>query len=55
MVDTRKATRPSFTDAAAQDVAKLVYETFCEELPGLGIHVGASLGRGLDRNTYRRW
>jgi D-tyrosyl-tRNA(Tyr) deacylase len=39
MTDTRKGNRPSFTDAAAPDVAEPLYERFCETLESAGVRV----------------
>ena len=39
IADTRKGNRPSFTDAAAPEVAKPLYEGFCEALEGEGVRV----------------
>ena len=39
IADTRKGNRPSFTTAAAPDVAEPLYETFCAELAALGVQV----------------
>jgi D-tyrosyl-tRNA(Tyr) deacylase len=38
--DTRRGRRPGFTDAAPPDLANELYESFCEALEGLGVHVG---------------
>ena len=35
--DTRKGTRPSFTDAAASEHARPLYERFCETLGSEGV------------------
>ena len=39
IADTRKGNRPSFTDAAIPEVAKLVYERFCSALAEEGVRV----------------
>jgi D-tyrosyl-tRNA(Tyr) deacylase len=39
IADTAKGNRPSFSDAAAPESAKPLYETFCNALRGLGIRV----------------
>jgi len=39
VADTRKGNRPSFTDAAAPEVAEPLYEHFVEALRGLGMPV----------------
>ena len=39
VADTRKGSRPSFTDAAAPDLAEPLYERFCEALRELGVPV----------------
>ncbi len=39
VADTRKGNRPSFTDAAAPDLAEPLYERFCEALRELGVPV----------------
>ena len=39
LADTRKGNRPSFTEAAAPDVAEPLYERFCAELRALGVPV----------------
>jgi D-tyrosyl-tRNA(Tyr) deacylase len=39
IADTRKGNRPSFTDAAAPEVAEPLYEAFCDELAALGVPV----------------
>jgi len=39
IADTGKGNRPSFTAAARPDVAEPLYERFCDELRGLGVHV----------------
>jgi D-tyrosyl-tRNA(Tyr) deacylase len=35
----QKGTRPDFSKAATKDVAEPLYELFCDELRGLGVHV----------------
>jgi D-aminoacyl-tRNA deacylase len=37
--DTRKGLRPSFTAAAEPERAERLYEEFCRELEGRGVHV----------------
>ena len=39
LADTRKANRPSFTDAAKPEVAEPLIESFCDALRELGLHV----------------
>jgi D-tyrosyl-tRNA(Tyr) deacylase len=39
IADTRKGTRPSFTDAAAPEVAERLYEHFCSALGNEGVPV----------------
>lgn len=39
IAETRKGNRPSFTDAAAPDVAEPLYERFCDALEREGIPV----------------
>ena len=39
VADTRKGSRPSFTDAAAPDLAEPLYERFCERLGTNGVRV----------------
>lgn len=39
LADCRKGRRPSFTDAAAPDVAERLYELACERIAGQGITV----------------
>ena len=39
IADTRKGNRPSVTDAAIPEVAKLVYERFCSALAEEGVRV----------------
>ena len=39
LANTRKGNRPSFTDAAAPDLAEPLYERFAEELEGTGVQV----------------
>ena len=39
LADTRKGNRPSFTAAAAPDLAEPLYERFAEELEGTGVRV----------------
>ncbi len=39
LADTAKGNRPSFTGAAAPDLAKPLYERFCAALRGLGVPV----------------
>ena len=39
VADTRKGNRPSFTDAAAPEVAEPLYERFCQALRDLGVPV----------------
>ncbi len=39
VADTRKGNRPSFTDAAAPEVAEPLYERFCEALREQGVPV----------------
>jgi D-aminoacyl-tRNA deacylase len=39
IADTSKGNRPSFTDAARPEDAEPLYERFCAELAGLGVHV----------------
>jgi D-tyrosyl-tRNA(Tyr) deacylase len=41
--DTRKGSRPSFTEAAARERAEPLYERFCQCLE----HEGVSLARGV--------
>ena len=40
IADTRKGNRPSFTEAAAPEVAEALYERFCTELESAGVHFG---------------
>ena len=40
LADTGKGNRPSFTDAARPEVARPLYERFCDELAALGVPVG---------------
>jgi D-aminoacyl-tRNA deacylase len=44
IADTRKGNRPSFTDAAATELAEPLYERFCEALREAGV---ASVQTGL--------
>ena len=37
LADTRKGTRPSFTDAAASEPARALYERFCDALASAGV------------------
>jgi D-aminoacyl-tRNA deacylase len=39
IADTAKGNRPSFSDAAPPEEAEPLYERFCDELHGLGVHV----------------
>jgi D-tyrosyl-tRNA(Tyr) deacylase len=39
IADTAKGNRPSFSDAAAPDLAEPLYERFCAELRSLGVAV----------------
>jgi len=39
VADTRKGSRPSFTDAAPPDLAEPLYEQFCERLGANGVRV----------------
>jgi len=39
VADTRKGSRPSFTDAAPAGLAKELYEQFCAELEAMGVPV----------------
>jgi len=39
LADTRKGTRPSFSDAAGPELAEPLYERFCSALRGLGVPV----------------
>ena len=39
IADTRKGNRPSFMDAAPQEIAEPLYDTFCDELTTFGVHV----------------
>jgi D-aminoacyl-tRNA deacylase len=39
LADTRNGNRPSFTVAAAPDVAEPLYEGFCEQLASAGVRV----------------
>ena len=39
LADTAKGNRPSFTDAAAPELAEPLYEAFCAELRSLGVRV----------------
>ena len=44
IADTRKGNRPSFTEAAAPEVAELLYERFCNALAAEGV---AAVARGV--------
>ena len=43
IADTRKGTRPSFTDAARPERAEPLYERFCEALEAEGVRVARGL------------
>jgi D-tyrosyl-tRNA(Tyr) deacylase len=43
--DTRRGSRPSFTDAAAPDLAEPLYERFCEMLASMGVRVSRGVFR----------
>jgi D-aminoacyl-tRNA deacylase len=43
LADTRKGTRPSFTEAAPPELAEPLYERFCAALRGEGIVVGTGV------------
>jgi len=43
LADTRKGSRPSFTAAAAPEVAEPLYDRFCEALEGEGVAVSRGL------------
>ena len=43
--DGRKGRRPSFDAAATPEVAEPLYELFCDELRGLGVHVETGIFR----------
>jgi len=52
IADTRRGSRPSFTDAAAPDLAEPLYEAFCTSLAAEGVPVargvfGARMGVSL--------
>jgi D-tyrosyl-tRNA(Tyr) deacylase len=43
LADTAKGNRPSFTAAAAPELAELLYERFCRELRELGVPVATGV------------
>jgi D-tyrosyl-tRNA(Tyr) deacylase len=43
LADTRKGNRPSFSEAAAPEVAEPLYRMFCAALAGLGVPVSKGL------------
>lgn len=43
LADTQKGTRPSFSPAAAPDVAELLYARFCDSLRALGVPVATGV------------
>ncbi len=45
--DCRKGRRPSFDDAAPPDAARQLYETFVEEVKGLGVRVGTGVFQAM--------
>ena len=45
--DARGQRRPSYLAAAAPDIAKKLYEEFCEALRGLGIPVGTGIFQAM--------
>jgi D-tyrosyl-tRNA(Tyr) deacylase len=45
IAETAKGTRPSFSAAAAPEVAEPIYERFCEGLRDLGVHVETGVFR----------
>jgi hypothetical protein len=45
VVDTTKGNRPSFTEAASQELAEALYKAFCEALRELGVPVQTGVFR----------
>lgn len=47
--DARKGRRPSYSDAADNEEARLLYERFCASLAGKGVHVETGRFRAIMR------
>ncbi len=43
LADTTRGNRPSFTRAAAPELAELLYESFCTELENAGVRVSSGV------------
>jgi D-tyrosyl-tRNA(Tyr) deacylase len=52
LADARNGRRPSYSDAAPNDYAKMLYEKFCGYLQNLGIHVETGVFREMMKVRY---
>jgi D-tyrosyl-tRNA(Tyr) deacylase len=50
--DARRGRRPSFSEAADNETAKVLYEKFCQYLSGYGIKVETGIFREMMKVTY---
>lgn len=52
LADARNGRRPSYSEAASNDYAKMLYEKFCNNLRNFGIHVETGVFREMMKVRY---